>query len=286
MNIVYSPHCLEYDSPGHPESPDRVKTCHDFLLTKKDALSLEFIVPSPCSQNDILLVHSKELVDKVKEGNFFDPDTPNVPRIFEYASLAAGGAVRASEVASLEKQFAFSLMRPPGHHATRKSLGGFCYFNNIAIAITRAIGKAKKAAVLDLDVHHGNGTEDIFFEAPNVLFVSLHQSPLYPGTGLTSRKNCLNFPLPPATEETLYLSVLKEALSEIRNFTPGLIGISLGFDTYRDDPLANLNLEAASYSKISGLIRELNIPCFGVLEGGYSTGMAECLYNFLKGWQA
>ncbi len=285
MKIIFSPRCLEYKNPGHPESPERVKICYAVLLTEKDAIKLEFIKPEACKEEDILLAHTGQLLDRVKQGNFFDPDTPAISGIFGYASLSAGAAIKAAQIALDEKEFTFSLMRPPGHHAGRNSLGGFCYFNNIAIAIKKAMDRVKKTAILDLDCHHGNGTEDIFLGISNVLYISLHQSPLYPGTGLASRKNCLNFPLSSGTEERAYLSVLREALKEIKDFKPGLLGISIGFDTYKDDPLANIRLETGSYFKISQMLRELDIPAFGVLEGGYSHGIGECLYYFLSGMQ-
>lgn len=283
MKIIFSPKCLEYKTLNHPESPERVKICYNFLVSKKNSLGLEFIEPKPCSEEDILLVHTKEILNKVKNGDFFDPDTPNVSDIFEYASLSCGAAIEASQVVLNEKEFAFSLMRPPGHHAGKNSLGGFCYFNNMAIAIKKSLGTIKKAAILDLDCHHGNGTENIFLGLKGVLYVSLHQSPLYPGTGLASRENCLNFPLEDGTVEAGYISTLKTALEEIEYFKPGLLGISMGFDTYKEDPLTNIGLETNSYLKISQLICGLKIPAFAILEGGYSQGIGECLYNFLRG---
>ena len=175
-------------------------------------------------------------------------------------------------------------MRPPGHHAGHNTLGGFCYFNNIAIAISGALKKVKKVAILDLDCHHGNGTQDIFSGNNRVLFVSLHQSPLYPGTGLYPQGNCLNYPLEPGTGEKRYITVLKDGLEKIKRFEPEIIGISLGFDTYREDPLTNLSLETTTYRKIGVMIAELSIKNFAVFEGGYHPGIAECLYQFILGW--
>jgi len=281
MKIIFSALCLEYGSAGHPESPQRVRLAAEFLKQK----GFEFIAPSPCKEEEILLAHSKALLEKVKSGQFFDADTPNIPNIFEYASLSAGAAIKAQEICLTEKINAFSLMRPPGHHASRDNLGGFCYFNNIAIATSKALKKIKKAAILDLDCHHGNGTQDIFLGEERLLYVSLHQSPLYPGTGLKSEKNCLNYPLPPNTEEDIYLDTLKEALAKIKDFQPEILGISLGFDTCKNDPLTNFNLEISSYRRIGERIAELNTPGFAVLEGGYSDRIGECLYEFILGWE-
>ncbi|HAH22019.1 MAG: hypothetical protein A2Y00_07865 [Omnitrophica WOR_2 bacterium GWF2_43_52] len=280
MKIIFSPQCLKYENPGHPESPLRVKLAYQFLKQK----GLTFIEPAPCKEEDVLAVHSQGLLDAVQSGQFSDADTPNLKGIFEHASLAAGSAIQAQERA-LKGENAFSLMRPPGHHAGKDTLGGFCYFNNIAIAMKKALKKVKKGAILDLDCHHGNGTQDIFLGNERVLYVSLHQSPLYPGTGLESEENCLNYPLPAGTDGKRYLATLAQALKNIKAFDPELLGISLGFDTYREDPLTNFGLEIAAYRDIGALIKELSIAGFGVLEGGYSQRLGECILEFLSGWE-
>lgn len=281
MKIIFSPRCLEYESPGHPESRQRVKHAYNFLRQK----GCEFSEPAPCKEEDILLAHSKALLDKVKTNQFFDADTANIPGIFEYACLSAGAAIKAQEIALIEKEKSFSLMRPPGHHAGRDALGGFCYFNNIAIALKKALTKVKQASILDLDCHHGNGTQDIFIADKRLLYVSLHQSPLYPGTGLKSQDNCLNYPLPAGTDEKLYLTALSQGLREIKNFQPEVLGISLGLDTYKNDPLTNLQLELSTYREMGKMVRELNTPSFAVLEGGYSAKVGQCIYEFIQGWQ-
>jgi acetoin utilization deacetylase AcuC-like enzyme len=278
MKIIFSPKCIEYKSPGHPESPQRVSSGYEFLKQK----GFEFVEPSPASDADILLVHTQELLDKVKNLDFDDPDTPALNNIFEYAALSAGAAITAMKF-SLKGQAAFSLMRPPGHHATRGSLGGFCYFNNIAIAVKKASATVNKLAILDIDCHHGNGTEDIFLGQENILFVSLHRVPLYPGTGLKSNKNCLNYPLSAELSEFEYLAYLQDALSQIKNFKPALLAVSAGFDTYKGDPVAGLGLGREAYRKIGSEINALGVPYFCVLEGGYSRELPECLYEFMKG---
>ncbi|MBI5049289.1 MAG: histone deacetylase, partial [Nitrospirae bacterium] len=199
MKILFSKKCLEYSQPGHPESPQRAGATYNFLQDK----GFEFIEPAPCSEKDILLAHTSRLLEEVKRGDFFDMDTPALPNIFEYARLSAGGAVEAAMLA-LKGEKAFSLMRPPGHHAAKDRLGGFCYFNNIAIASLKAKESAERIVIIDFDCHHGNGTEDIFIGKKDFLYLSLHQSPLYPGTGLVSRENCLNYPLPAGTSSAKY----------------------------------------------------------------------------------
>lgn len=281
MKIIYSPKCLEYWSPGHPESPDRVGKSAQFLKDK----GYEFVAPEPCSDNDILLAHDKKLLDSVKSESFLDVDTPAIKGIYEYAKVSAGGAILAAEIA-LNGEKSFSLMRPPGHHAGRSFLGGFCYFNNIAIALAKSLENADNVAILDIDCHHGNGTQDIFLGNSRVLYISLHQSPFYPGTGLRSEFNVLNFPLPAGTGEDIYLEKLDTALTKIKQFKPDLLGISAGFDTYKHGPLTQFGLDLDSYTKIGKKIIALNIPMFSVLEGGYSQDLPQCIDNFLQGLEA
>ncbi len=277
MKIVYSPKCLEYGEVGHPESPIRVGDSYQFLKDK----NFEFVEPEPAQEKDLFLVHTKRLVEEVKNERILDPDTPNIKGIYNYALLSAGGAIKAMELA-LTGEKSFSLMRPPGHHAGKDFCGGFCYFNNIAIAVAKALEKVKKAAILDIDCHHGNGTENIFLGKNNVLYVSLHQSPLYPGTGLKSQFNVFNFPLSSETTEKEYLESLDKGLKKISDFQPDVLAISAGFDTYKKDPITMFNLGIETYQKIGKKISDLNLPTFAVLEGGYSSDLPQCLYNFVN----
>jgi acetoin utilization deacetylase AcuC-like enzyme len=200
--------------------------------------------------------------------------------------LAAGSAIQAAETAT-ETESTFSLMRPPGHHATKNRVMGFCYFNNIAIASAKVLNRSmeNKIVILDIDCHHGNGTEDIFLNHPSMIYISLHQSPLYPGTGLQSHDNCTNFPLDPGTGESAYLDTLENACQIIQEFSPTLIGISAGFDTYRGDPLSQFNLKITTYKQIGKIIAGLNTPKFIVMEGGYSPDLPECVFSFIMGFE-
>lgn len=279
MKIIFSKRCIEYEFPGHPESPQRLRNIYNLLKEKE----FEFIEPEPAKEEDILRVHSRILLERVKSAEYF-PDTPNSKEMIQYAMLSCGSAIKAQELA-LSNMPAFSIMRPPGHHATKDSAGGFCYFNNIAVAVDKALDAVERVAIIDIDCHHGNGTQDIFLGLERVFYVSLHQSPLYPGSGLKSIKNCLNFPLPEGTGEKDYLNTLEKAIEEVIKFSPQLIAVSAGFDTYKKDPLTSLRLEKQTYAKISGLISALNKPAFSVLEGGYSDGLAECVDAYIEGWQ-
>ncbi|MCD6591327.1 MAG: histone deacetylase [Candidatus Aenigmarchaeota archaeon] len=282
LKIIFSRQCLEYDSPGHPESSERVRKVYEFLKMFK---YFKFLEPKPCSRQDLLMVHSNTLVDTIKHGDFEDSETPNIPNIYYYARLSAGGAVLAMKTA-LNEGRAFSLMRPPGHHASQNKFEGFCYFNNIAIAVTKALTTVKKIAILDIDAHHGQGTQEIFMGDPHVIYVSLHQYGfIYPGTGRHSEKNAYNFPLPAGTDEKEYIEKLLVGIDKIREFDPDLIAVSAGFDTYEGDPLTSLNLKVKTYEKIGKIIAELDKPRFAVLEGGYSIEKIPlCVYEFLKGF--
>lgn len=292
LKVITAKSCLAYDVDGHPENSSRVARTQ--ALLQKSGYSL--VEATSCTEHDILRVHSHRHLETVRSGRFFDSDTPNIPGIFDHAKLAAGAAMQAAEFA-LHGHPAFSLMRPPGHHATRNQLMGFCYFNNIAIAVASVLeagtkpkshdydfGMApKRVAILDFDCHHGNGTEEIFHGHSNVLFVSLHQSPCYPGTGNSHSANCFNYPLPPGTSEKQYMTAFFDAIHRISAFKPTLVGVSAGFDSYREDPITQMDLEVGTFQKMGKAIHTLHLPTFSVLEGGYSGRLPDCVAAYLSG---
>ncbi|RJR19485.1 MAG: histone deacetylase [Nitrospiraceae bacterium] len=282
MKIFYSPECLKYEQPGHPESPDRVEATAQYLRWN----GFELGEPHPCSDQDVLLAHSADLLESVKAGTFFDFDTPVFQGIDRIAKLSAGAAVDAVMHCLNHGEKAFSLMRPPGHHAARDRLGGFCYFNSIAIACLKAMKEnadIRKVAIVDFDCHHGNGTEDIMLGRKEIYYLSLHQSPLFPGTGLKSRDNCRNIPLLPGTGPDRFLSVFADEMMAVESFGPDLLAISAGFDAFRLDPMAGLSLEIETFGEIGRRLSALNKPTFAVLEGGYSKNLPECVNQFLTG---
>ena len=282
MKIFYSPKCLTYSQPGHPESPARAQYTYEYL--EKHGYS--FQEPQICQDDDILRVHSRQLLESVKKESFLDFDTPAYAGIYDIARLSAGSAIDAAQSCLTSGEMAFSLMRPPGHHATKNELGGFCYFNNIAIACLKALrdfDHVNKIAVVDFDCHHGNGTEDILLGKSEALYLSLHQSPLYPGTGQRSIDNCINYPLSANTTPTQYLAALEEGLKKVKEFDPDLLAVSAGFDSYRLDPITNLTLELSTYKAIGKMLSKFQKPTFSILEGGYSRDLPECVHNFLTG---
>lgn len=281
MKVLYSEEFLKYCEPGHPESPERVKRIKEFL-EKKDIG--DFINPVSCSEEDLLLTHTEELVERVKENNFYDPDTPNIQNIYYYAALSCGSAINAASIA-LNGEITFSLARPPGHHAGRNTLGGFCYFNNMAVAVKKIIKEHRlKVAVLDIDGHHGNGTEEILKGMEDVIYVSLHQYPAFPGTGMVSFNNCYNFPVFPGSTAKNYMEKFEKAIDIIRNFSPDILGISLGFDAHHSDPLLNLSLEDTHYYQIGKEVSLITKNIFLLLEGGYNVDtVGNTCYCFING---
>jgi len=258
--IIFSEKCLGYGA-WHVEGPQRVKAAHEILKEK----GYDFLEPAVASEEDLLRVHEAEYIWNLKKGLVEDSDTPAYDNIYEYARLSAGGAILAAKVNG------FSIMRPPGHHAGRSgaALGvytrGFCYLNNIAIAV-KALNKP--TLILDIDGHHGNGTQEIFQGDEKVVYVSLHRYPYYPGTGAYSEGNCLNFPLPADCGEQRYLETLDEALSMFDVDKFEVVAVSAGFDTHLGD-LASFGLTENSYRKIGERIAALKKPAFFILEGGY-----------------
>jgi len=256
------------------------------LLHLKNILPNEtFEEPKPASLEKIGAVHGPHLITDVERETYFDPDTPGTAGIYAASLLAAGGALKAAEE-SLKGTQVFSLMRPPGHHATPDKAMGFCYFNSMAVAVQDMVkqGKVERVSVLDLDCHHGNGTEDFCLEKSQFQYVSLHQFPAYPGTGRQSRANCVNYPLPPGTDEGDYFQALEAAFKNVQNFKPGLIGVSMGFDTYEKDPLTQFGLVKKDYRKIGKWLKDLQVPTFALLEGGYHDDLPFLIEEFLTGW--
>ncbi|MGC9309197.1 MAG: histone deacetylase family protein [Candidatus Nanoarchaeia archaeon] len=275
MKIVYSSKCLEYGKE-HIESPDRVESCYNLLKDK-----YEFVKSVKIKERDILKVHSKSYLQKLRDGKFQVEDTPAYSNIYEYARLSAGGAVKAMKLA-LKGENSFSLMRPPGHHAGNH-IWGFCYLNNIAIAVKKALEHVEKIGIIDIDCHHGNGTQEIFLGDDRIRYLSLHNFPFFPGTGEAHVGNCYNYPLSFGVGEKEYLEYFKKGLEEIRKFNPDVIAVSAGFDTYNKDPLGNMGLEVESYEKIGKMIKDLGKPVFSILEGGYSEDIDRCVRAYLKG---
>jgi len=275
--IIFSEKCLGYGS-WHIEGPERVRKAHEILKER----GYEFLAPEPASEEDLLKAHDTDYVWNLKKGLVEDPDTPAYDNIYEFARLSAGGAILAAKVGG------FSIMRPPGHHCGKNgaALGaytrGFCYLNNIAIAVKHL---DKPTLILDIDGHHGNGTQEIFEGDSKVMYVSLHRHPHYPGTGNTSGSNVLNFPLWADCGDEAYLETLDKALSQVDVGRFEVVAISAGFDSHVGD-LASLGLTEKGYREIGNKIAGLGKPMFFVLEGGYDgENIGKDIHQLLKAYE-
>src|ERR1035437_7000470 len=283
MRIITDERCTGYSHPGHPERPERIITTWARLRSQKE-LPITWSKPGSGDDAAILRAHTPEHLARLSRVEDFDGDTPSFPNLADYARASVGAALDALKAARAGEAV-FSLMRPPGHHATRGQSMGFCYLNNIAIAALEAVATGdKRVAVFDFDVHHGNGTEAILLNNPGVAFLSIHQFPCYPGTGTRNvGNNCYNFPVLPQTVRGEYLHVLASALEHLASFKPTLIAVSAGFDAYAQDPLAQGTLEEDDFYWLGQSLRKLGVPLFSVLEGGYSAELPELILAYLKG---
>jgi acetoin utilization deacetylase AcuC-like enzyme len=283
MTIITDPRCTSYETPGHPERPARILDTVELLKTQAE-LPITWASPLAAPEHVIHRAHVTRHIHRLDRPVDFDADTAFHPGIGARARASAGAALKALECA-LAGQPSFSLMRPPGHHATSTQAMGFCYFNNIAIAALEAHAHSgKRVAIFDFDVHHGNGTEEILMNRPGVAFYSIHQSPCYPGTGTHNvGRNCFNYPVAPMTPREDYRRVLQHALDDLFAFKPDIIGVSAGFDAYAHDPIAQETLEVEDFHWLGKQLAGLGLPLFSLLEGGYSDDLPELIFAYLKG---
>tara|TARA_B100001778_G_scaffold148888_1_gene122471 strand:- start:492 stop:1415 length:924 start_codon:yes stop_codon:yes gene_type:complete len=269
---------------GHPEKPDRVTAVIEKLKQNKSLIwknSIEF------DEKYLNITHSENYILSVKKSfpnkglKFLDGDTIVSPGSKKATIDAAGSIIAAIEGIENNKfNKAFCAVRPPGHHAEKNKAMGFCIYNNVAVGAKFLVNKYKytKIAIIDFDVHHGNGTQDIFYDDDKVLYISTHQYPYYPGTGNNNEKgkynNILNIPLPAGTNSEEYLSAYNSVIKKLTEFKPQFVMFSAGFDAHKDDPLAQLNLNSKDFYEITRrTILATQKFCKGkvvsILEGGY-----------------
>ena len=284
MKIIFDDAATKYGEGQHPERPERLLSTVPHL--KKVLPQLVWERPLIADDKALLLAHDEAHLARLRQPIDFDRDTPDYPEIDQHARRATGGALMAVESAR-KGEPAFSLLRPPGHHAKRAQAMGFCYLNSIAVAalVTLRDG-CERVAIWDFDAHHGNGTEAIVTGNERILFASIHQYPGYPGTGTHSFQNILNWPVPPMTDGEMHAAKVREALDRLVAFRPDLLLVSAGFDAYLNDPITNLRLEADHFYRFGTWLRETNISAAAVLEGGYSDELPELIAAFIRGWTA
>jgi acetoin utilization deacetylase AcuC-like enzyme len=283
MQIFHDPRCLDYGRTGHPERPERILAAVP-LLTKRHP-NWSWITPEAPTREQLLTAHSAEHIERVAHGRIdFDSDCPVYPQIFDHAARAAGAAIGAARAAA-NGQRAFSLMRPPGHHAMRDRAMGFCYFGSIALATFDALARGvERVAIWDFDAHHGNGTEALVANKKQVLFASIHQYPGWPGTGTTSFDNIYNYPVAPFSPRRQHVEAAEDALRTLLEFKPQLLLISAGFDAFVDDPITQMTLELEDFATFGKWLSEVDVPTAAVLEGGYSDKLPELIDAFVAAW--
>jgi acetoin utilization deacetylase AcuC-like enzyme len=304
VGLVYDPLYLEHDTGHHPENAIRLQAVTSHLEESGLLARLRSLPARDATVDEVTYVHERDYVESVRwaagrGGVWLDADTFVSPRSYDAALRSTGGCLAAVDaVQAGEVESAFCLVRPPGHHAMPSRAMGFCLFNNIAVAVEHARRHhgLRRVAVVDFDVHHGNGTQAAFYADPDVLYFSTHQYPLYPGTGHWREMGqgaglgtTVNVPLPAGTGDAIFDRIWKSVLTPLlRRFEPELILSSSGYDGHFADPLANLTQSAAGYAELVAGLRDLARELCGgrlvlMLEGGYDyTALAWSIGNSLE----
>jgi acetoin utilization deacetylase AcuC-like enzyme len=280
--LVFDRTATKFGQDSHPERPERLINIEAYLLDKHP--DWVWMKPRLATIDEVLRVHAANHLERLRQPIDFDADTPFYPDIDEHARRAAGAAIVAVDLALRGRQ-SFSLMRPPGHHATATEAMGFCYLNSVAIAAYYALATGcQRVAIWDFDAHHGNGTESIVLGNKRIRFASIHQYPGYPGTGSDSRSNIFNWPILPGTPSIEHVSAVNQALDQLFEFNPDLLLVSAGFDAFIEDPLTDMTLELKDFAGFGRRLQQTGICAAAILEGGYSNKLPLLVEAFLAGW--
>lgn len=282
VTLIFDRSATEFGQDSHPEQPARLIKTEAYLLDKHP--NWLWMRPRQATAEEVLRAHRPEHLERLRQPIDFDADTPYYPGIDEHARRAAGAAIVAVDLALGGKQ-TFSLMRPPGHHATPTEAMGFCYLNSIAIAAEHALATGcERVAIWDFDAHHGNGTEEIVSGNRRIRFASVHQFPGYPGTGNSSYHNIFNWPVFPGSDAQAHVAAANQSLDCLLQFNPDLLLVSTGFDAFVLDPLTDMNLEQEHFADFGRRLRQVGLPTAAILEGGYSRQLPMLVEAFLAAW--
>ncbi|MDO5835843.1 MAG: histone deacetylase [Methanobacterium sp.] len=288
ISLVYSPEYAKHQTGSHPENQQRLESMINHLQETGELEALDIQQPKPAHDEDLLRVHTNTYLKNLKDftvigGGYIDFDTYASPQSFEIAKLAAGGAITASKLVADGYDFAYSLARPPGHHATADKAMGFCLINNLAVALEymRNDHGIQKFMIMDFDAHYGNGTAEIFYHDPNVLYISIHQDPrtIFPGKGFIEEMGSgmgkgfnLNIPMTPGSTTSDYIYILGKVIEPVlKKFKADFYFLDVGFDGHQEDPLSSLSLDDNFYPWIASYMKNLTTRMVLILEGGYST---------------
>jgi acetoin utilization deacetylase AcuC-like enzyme len=295
-NVVYSEQFSKHDNYSHPENAQRLQIMMDEVKKSSLYQKLEFVDPEIIPEESLHSVHSDEMIQRVKDtsnegGGWLDMDTYVCAPSYETARLASGGLVKVTkDVLNGKADNAFALIRPPGHHATQNKSMGFCLFNNVAIAAEEIVKLGKKALIFDHDVHHGNGTQNIFYDRKNVLYQSFHLSPHYPGTGAIEEIGLgegigynVNAPIPHGNGDKAVSTLLDEIFLPImKQFNPDIVFFSVGYDSHHQDILGGLRLSTDFFREMIARYQEIQPKIVCTLEGGYNLSwIGKCLISQL-----
>jgi acetoin utilization deacetylase AcuC-like enzyme len=285
MLLFHDSRCADYGMPPHPEQSARIT--NTALYLEENFPSWEWRTPEDVVSDETLLrAHTAAHLARLEQSWDFDPETAFFPDIALHARRSVTAAVEAARHAHAGHGPAFSLMRPPGHHATADQAMGFCYLNQVAVAALAArhdLG-AKRVAIWDFDAHHCNGTESILLGREGFLICSVHQAPGYPGTGEADSGNSRSWPIPPGAPRPSHMKALRSSLDAVVAFEPDLVLVSAGFDAYARDPIAEMTLEMEDFAALGSWLRQSGLPAAAVLEGGYSSDLPKLVGAFLGSW--
>jgi len=282
LTLIFDEAATRFGHDYHPERPARLIRAEAYLLDKRPEWI--WLKPRLATEQEVLRVHRPNHLERLRQPFDFDADTPFYPGIEEHARRAVGAAIGSVDLA-LRGRKGFSLMRPPGHHATSTRAMGFCYLNSIAIAAYYALATGcERVGIWDFDAHHGNGTEEIVFGNNRIRFTSIHQYPGYPGSGTTSRGNVFNWPIEPRSNAGQHASAVQRALDSLVEFNPDILLVSAGFDAFSGDPLTEMTLEREHFAKFGRWLKESGLPAAVILEGGYSNDLPVLVEAFLVEW--